>query len=512
MNILILSENDISEYDCAILYYALAYNIDPTFQISDEDIMGLSDMLSVNFDLLNKALKTELDHTDVIQIGQCGICLHQFNNTELPSTLNNIVRISLYDSVIFYMFFAIYQSYTLLDNLSDCTTLAALDNNIKKLKAVEFFFESINGRMGSFENLKLPEFAFDYKYCMYDEKESSQNTLIKHLEFRMLRDRSSLDLDYCNTLCQVVSYELKNRISEMNLVVVLQAIKHSQLFSPNIKDMADEFYNYLIDLFRNGRVISMRINSLYCDANLPIATRTKSTNTTRIQILYGFSNYDDYELRFDFAHGTISYPHFNNLSQGKTTASLFNKKQYEQIIKEYPDFKDFFIKYPLVESEDDIEADYIAIWHSYQTRSVYALKEKKNCVLSVEQSKIYDTICSKTDHAPIFSKCYAESEIENFISAMSKMLSNKLYRPIDINRTHAINCFVLDKLICIIRKLCLFYELAQIKGETDGLDEAFEKVGEFSFANNLISSSEITNVKTFAEIYYIIMEATERIL
>ena len=505
-NTFVLSEKELSDYETTILFYAIAYNLSPVFQLTDDDIMGLSNMLSIDSTLLKTALREDIESVDTIQIGSFCIVLSEIGFLIKRESSHRIIKLESHDYNIFYMLFEVYKCYESIDNISDSPSIETVRSNLEYLQTIEHFFVSLNATIGSFENQKLPEFLFEYKYCMYDEIGSSQIDLIKYLEHLLICHTNNLDVEFCFTLCEIISYELKSRLTTINIVIILQVIKHSCVFNHNIKKMAEEMYDYSIDIFRNTRIISLKINSLYFDVNSDISNRTKQDNTTRIQILYGFSNYDDYEIRFDLAHGPVLYPHFNNISPGNNTASIFTKSRYEEIIQKHPDFINCFISYPADNVEEDLEPTNFV----NRTDHVYALKERKNCNLSPEQTVIYDEICKRTDHAHIFSKNYSEKEIEHFISLITKMLPNKYYQPIDTIHKHAVNCFSFDKLIDAVGSLCLAYIYNNISIKQIDIQKIFKIIGEIAFNYNLIQASEINNIRSFSEINYILVSAKEQ--
>ena len=520
----ILSEEKLSDYEITILYYALAYNDNTVFSLKESDILEISNMLSIDYNLLSKALTTNIKRISRIKIGSFIIANNSFSLDEIkclfgekyvPDYNTNIKNNDYY---IFYMLIQIYSCYKNFNAISYSSSIEEINEKIELLINISCFFTSLNCNTGYFENCNMPEFNFEYKFNMYNEKFSSQIDLLNCLKGIVCFNTSGykiFELDYYNVLCDSIIHELKCRITAINLIVALQIIKHSPIFTNDIKEMAHELYNYFLNIFRNGRIISVKFNSKYFNTNIDVSKRTKDDNTTRLEILYGFSNYDDYALRLDYAHGFIEYAHFNNISPGKNKAFLFKKHQYEMIIKDHPDFKDLFIKYPdneHLELPESFEHDIPNLnEHVFNNSTIFALKEKINCNLTSEQSTIYDKICSTSDHIRIFKKNYEEKDIEMFLNIFSMILPNNFKNVIDTEQAHATNCFYFDKFMSEVMNLCLIYGYSIYSKQQIDTSSIFKRLGNLAFTYKYIDSNDKDEIKTFEDIDYIINIAKEMI-
>ena len=188
-----------------------------------------------------------------------------------------------------------------------------------------------------------------------------------------------------------------------------------------------------ITMLRNGRVIAVQANTLYQDLKKDHEIRTKQAdNTTRLQVMYGFDNFDTYELRLDLAHQGEGFIHYNNLSPGGIKCCLFTLEEYHKVIEEYPDLRDCFVVYA----------------------NQAALKERKNCPFTSEMKDHYEIIRSKQEHIRAVSSTFQEIDLIDFLDIVKRMLPKSWVGRIDKDGIFAKYCFDHDILMTRATILC----------------------------------------------------------
>lgn len=202
-----------------------------------------------------------------------------------------------------------------------------------------------------------------------------------------------------------------------------------------------------------------------------------------MQILYGYPNYDCYDLRLDFSHKGQEVVHFNNETPGGLSCCIFNKNEFQNIIDQYPELKDCFI--------------------SYDDR--WALKERINCELTDDIKVSFDRVRKEKAHDPFFTQSYLEKDINDFINLVSKMLPKECRRAIDLDGTYAKLCFNYD---VIMRDTTLLY-LAYLARDSKRVDMVAEWISDKAFRYGL--TSEKINIDTLGQVLEIIKTAESRI-
>ena len=300
-------------------------------------------------------------------------------------------------------------------------------------------------------------------------------------------------LEYDKSLLSIIShlaqYELRTRLNALYLIMITQIIMHSPFFEEEIHKMALEMYEHLMFILKNGKIISIQVNSLHCDIAKSGDDRTKRDNTTRLQILYGYENFDTYVMRVDLSHQGQPFIHFNNASPGKLCSYLFTKEEYENTISRYPLLKSCFIEY---------------------NNNRWALKERNNCELTKEMARMFDTVESEKAHKGVFSESFSEGCVIRFIDLLSNMLPSTCYTPIDKDGEHARRCFNYDILVRNTSWLCLACINSFINKESESIDILMNDI--FTKATNygLIPNEDHLTCDSLFGVYYILHLAKEK--
>jgi len=464
-------DEELSEYEKTIYILAIAYGTYPIYALTEEHIQELSCFLEVDYKFLKKALSTETDFPygqAIIQFGDDVVeCSAFFKNT-------------FFDAIIKVFFI-----YKELQEISYGTNEEDIVNNIQVFQSIMHLFDVANAITATYECMHKN--AFSYDNTMFDSAEHfNPKTYIDWLTLLV----SSKDcLKYDDGILTIVSllleYEFYTRLNALYLVTISQILKHSPCLNEIVRGIADELYNKLLFILKNGRIVSMNVNLLYYDNNKPASERSKTDNTTRLQLLYGYSNYDTYELRLDFSHKGQEFVHLNNATPGHTSCCVIPDSEYRKIVSEYPQIKDCFI--------------------SYDNR--WALKERNNCDLSDGKSDVYDRISKKYSHDTIFRNSYSEEAIEKFIGIVSCMLPCECRRAIDTNGMYAKYCFNYD----IIMRNITWLHLAYLSRNNDIVDEIMEDIANKAWNYGLISQEEKGNINSFKQILKIANKAKARV-
>lgn len=227
--------------------------------------------------------------------------------------------------------------------------------------------------------------------------------------------------------------------------------------------MASELYDHLLFILKNGRIISVQTNLLYATRTEAPEKRDRDDNTTRMQIIYGYPNYDAYVLRLDLAHKGEGFVHYNNKTPGGIKSCLFSESQYQGVINQYPLLSSCFIKYG----------------HRW------ALKERGNFDIPQDMRTIFEKIRNQNEHEPVFKESDEAAVIE-FIYLITRLLPTNCFVPLDKDEQHARYCFNFDKIMCFIH---LFY-IARISSDNNNCDKLYDAIIDAAIRYNLIFPSE----------------------
>lgn len=472
-SVYVFCDHDIPSYEMTIYTLAMAYAESPLFSVNDEMIGDLAQLLMVNEELLRYALSgnTSFKYGDVrIKFGEKTVdCSDYFKNTFFASIIN------------------LYFAYKELHKISDATDEDTIIENIEHIRAAIFYFDSTNANNATYECML--EQQFSYKHTVYD---SGDFPPMDYLKMLMTLVTSGDCLEYDKFLLSITShlarYELRTRINALYLIMITQIIMHSPFFEEEIHKMALELHEHLMFILKNGRIISIQVNSLYFDSSKSCDERTKRDNTTRLQILYGYENFDAYVMRVDLSHQGQPFIHFNNASPGKVCSYLFNKEEYENTISRYPLLQSCFVKY---------------------SNDRWALKERNNCDLTEEMTEMFDAVESEKAHKGVFSESFSEDCVVRFIDLFSNLLPSICLIPIDKDGEHARRCFNYDILIRNTTLLYLACISSFIRNESESINLLIDDIFNKALNYGLIFDEEQIERDSLFGIDYILHLAEE---
>lgn len=298
----VFCDENLSDYEKTIYILAIAYGASPIYRLSKKDIEELSLWLEVDFKLLAKALENEMNFP-------CGNAIIKFGDDTIEC--GEYFKNDFFDVIVKLLF-----AYKNLEEIYDDFGNEAVGENIQTSFTINHYFEMANAIAATYECMH--ENAFSYDNTMYDSAECfyPKNDIEMLSLLAISADCLGYDEDLINILTKLLKYEFKTRINALYLVTICQIFKHSPCFTREMKNIATDIYNKLLLILKNGKVVSMIINCLHRKTDKQVDERSKKDNTTRMQILYGYPNYDCYDLRFDFSHKGQEVVHFNNETPG----------------------------------------------------------------------------------------------------------------------------------------------------------------------------------------------------
>lgn len=422
------------QYAQTLYEIAVAYGQNGIYKLREEDISTLASMLQLDSQKLAAALSPDDE------------------NLSKSSNNGHSCSYMLFD-VIIRCFFISKNLKELDMNViaSDQKSLIldTLRTNIDNLRESLHHFELANANLGTFSCLLANSFSLEH--TLFADSQYNPTSQLSILQLQ-LHQQNKVDIDPNLTvvILRLLKYNLSTRTNALFMIAIIQIIIHSPYFSPEICTIANELYCHLLELFRNARLLTVQLNSLYLDTRIPIEDRGKQNNTTRLLLLYGYGNYDTYELRLDFAHKGEGFIHYNNRSPGGIKCNLFSASEYAEIISKLPAAAELFIAYG----------------------NRYALKEKINIDLDSNLSLLYSELQLLNTHRPSFHAAFSEDHVLDFLSILSRIMPSHCHVPIDKTQSFAVHYFNYDYLML----LTSFLYLAELDGDNDSAEEFMKAI------------------------------------
>ncbi len=463
-------EQELTPYEKTILTQIIAYAQEPIYNLSDKDINSISDFLKIDVMLMKKALAF-----------LCPCCYQEKLIIKYGNDKTECSRI--FDKTFIDAIIKIHYAYINLSSVSLGNTEQNIRENIELFRSILFYFDSLNANLATYECML--ENRFTLEYTLFDSDEFSPLSIINMLEMLLIsEDCLEYDKNIITIMTLLLKYEFYTRLNALLLVMICQIIKNSPYFD-SIHDIAHEMYDNLLFILKNGRIISTQVNELFCEKNKEHDERSRADNTTRMQIIYGFPNFDSYVLRFDFSHEGQAFVHFNNESPGKNSCCLFNEKEYLSFIHEYPEISSCFISYG----------------------SRWALKEKNNCDLTKEQEVFYDEIVKHNSHKSVFKEEFSEDSIQCLIDVFINLLPYHCYAPIDKDGHYASECFCCD---ILLRNVYVLY-LAYLGNDEEPVKMMIEDIAKKAYRYGFISYEEKESISSIEDIAIIASVVEDKI-
>lgn len=468
MHLYTFCEENLSAYEKTILSLAISFGIAPLYSVREDDVIGLSNLLKIDSDLLNRALAvSDQDVSPTVKFG----------NDEVDGSL-------FMDNTFFAALARVYYAYKDLSQLTDGVRREDIKHNVDIFYDTIHQFEMANATIATYECMFHDHFTLEY--TVFDNGDFRPMDSVRMLEtILMCEDCATLDESALLMIYLISHYELYTRLNALYIITIVQIIKHSPFFDLDIQNIADELYSHLLFMMKNGRIVSMQTNLLYTPGSDTPEIRNRADNTTRLQILYGYLNFDIYALRLDLAHKGEGFIHYNNKSPGGVKCCLFNELEYVGIIREHPELEPCFIEYG----------------------NRRALKERDNCNLTEEVSAVYEEVRSKKEHDPVFINTYAEKSVMAFVNLIAKMLPSYCNDAIDNEELHTRHCFNYDK---IMSDIFLLY-LAYLKSDLETSQKLISGIANRAVNYGLISEVDKASCSSVDDVCLIAYSAKDRV-
>ena len=379
-----------------------------------------------------------------------------------------------------------YQLFHALLNLfffkSSLNSVAKETNfSLKKFEfyqSCQFHLTNLNSSISTYECYKRSE--YDYRYSPLNSCCNNIHNYIDFLRMKLNYD-DFLSNDQIALTDILLRYELVSLFNSLRLILLCQIIRDSPYFDMSTKKIANDLFSYFLFVLQNAKLIFFQTNSnpiLNQNANI----RGASDNTTRIQMVYTYSNFDSYSLRFDLAHKGQEITHSNNISPGKNSCAILPTNEYTKITEKFPDAKDFFVKYG----------------------TKFGLKEISNCIFNDEKQKaIYYKIQDKFSHTSLFQENFTDREIEGFMDTLNQFYLYQYFSPISKDNDKIDNCF---RFCTIIKYIYALHLISIVEMYSSGNDSNNIKLRlrEKLLAFNIMSEEEIQENCSIEELCFAI--------
>ena len=461
----VFCSDTLTPYEKTIYCLAVSAGIRNTYSLYDEDIICIAALLNVDQSMLKKAL-----------------CFYE-NKPLSSQIIIGDTAVDIWESSCADLFYGILKSYMIykrLNDISDLTSDEAIIKNYHLFQECIDCFNMLISFISVFESMAQEHFSLQYSVfnsgCF-----SPQLVLDKIFQFLQNDDYDIFDRNSIPILCRSFEYELKTRVNTAYLILTTQIIKHSRFFSKSIKEIAEEMYEHLLGMLQNAWLVSVQAEIRCPTGSARPVHRGRNNGTTRLQLIYGYQNFDTYWIRLDLAHKGQGFVHYNNQSPGGVKSFFFNEDEYKFLACAYPDTKRFFIK------------------HNNQ----YALMEPYQLQLHGEERLQFDKIAKIKEHAPAFQKNYSETDIVQFVNIIANMLPSSCLAAIDAEGEYARKCFQYSHIMtCIlVLSICIF------ESNSKELEKLIHHIAVKAFQYQLISEDSVDEYSSYEGVYFIIQEA-----
>lgn len=293
---------------------------------------------------------------------------------------------------------------------------------VEKIREMFLSVEGLNVDIATFMCFKGEKFT--RSYALQDWKDHSMFSWFKIL---WCCNEPSFHRELIPFIVNFIIHDVMSRMYSIYLTGVMLVIQDSPYIDLGIKKIAADLYQYFLEVLRNSKLIGIQFNSLH--PHTDAENRGKKDNTTQLQLIYSYNNFDAYCLRLDLPHKGQKDIHFNNRTPGErlgneVNSCIFQESEYETILSNNPKAKKFFIQY----------------------NNVYALKERCNCEFEgTEDQKLFEKIENDYSHFKITSKEYDETDIIKFVELLGYFFP-RAPKTIDIEYEYAMTCFNYNKL------------------------------------------------------------------
>lgn len=389
---------------------ALSFYENKLYDLKESDWERIAALLKLDSGLLSDALN-----------GRCQVLTHDYDRYEV---LFHGEKFAV-DANAYSLFDLICRCYLIFKELdgmdSSITDSEILLDTVEAFRYTEHNFEIANSFAATYQFMK--DHIWTYDTVLFANGDFDPRGILYCYE-AAVHYPQVFSTELIQLMQENLSYEFATRTMALYLITILRILINSNQTSDSVKGIATDLNLNSITLLRNGRIIDVASNVKYHDQKIPVQKRGRNNSeTTRLEICYGYENYDSYCLRLDLAHKGEGFVHYNNVTPGGVKSCLFTEDEYGNAIKKYPDTESFFIKYG----------------------KRYALKERGHCDFTPDSKNHYEKLREQKEHDPVLSSEYTEESVLEFISELTNFLPARCLRSIDKDGTRRNYLFNHDK-------------------------------------------------------------------
>ena len=282
-------------------------------------------------------------------------------------------------------------------------------NNYLCYREIVLNLNLINSNIIEYLSIQSGHYTYEYLLTSYGEKMNCQPYLELLELYYNNEDYYRINCDNLSLIYLLLNYEIDAFLNLLLFINSLLVISESNYIDNEIKTLAKKIWKDSFNLYKDARIIAIRINSCFHNLKKPKELRVKSDNTSLLQMFYSYPNTDIYSIRLDLPHQGINNIHYNNVSAGNTKSFLFKKEEYIRVVEKCPKMKECFIKYS----------------------EMFALKERINCPKNKEIMAYYERLVKEKEHELAFPADINEERIIQLFDILHFMLPDYFYAQID---------------------------------------------------------------------------------
>jgi len=393
----------------------------------------------------------------------------------------------LIECIIYYREIRNNLKKILIDN-----SFTALKNNYSLYRAICHLISMMNVISGTFECMLNNAFSRDNAPQSFET--FKPYTYINFYEACILLEgHFQLNKNYLTTSYLIFNYHILSHVNAMYSLIIFQVLKSSQFFDKDTNIVSKTLYTNLHLLFKDARVINILCNLRYFDINIPVEQRDRYNNTTRLEFIYGYDNFDIYSLRLDAAHDKIDFFHFNNTSPRKIKYNPITQAEYNELLLSLPNATNCFISYG----------------------KLWFVKESYRDNLEPMELTLFENTLKGKEHLHVLNNTISERSISAFLSVVKDLLYPHFNSNVDFNGETKHLLFRFDKMMFFLNlyfinaldgvttpsQTILFDSIIEIAIELKLLDiEIFEQTDQidaFDILSYIIECSKDTLLRHF---------------
>ena len=462
-----LTSEKLETYQKVVLYWSLAYGVDPFFRLDEDTIQDLANYFKIDGELIKKSWSVDTGMKEVM-LGDINVLINE-------------------DFWLFKAWLYCFFVWKDMKKRKEIRSITDLRDNVLLYENIWSHLVIMNADSGTSEAMERKQFS--YEYNVYNQKGYDvmlQINLLKTILTTEIDDEIMISMSYVRLVDLLLKYELTTRNKTMMLIIAIQMIYRTPFLPKTVRGIAEELYEILLCHLKNSKIVSIQVNTKYQDVARVAANRTRyQDNTTRLEIQYSFDNYDIYSLRLDLSHEGEEFVHFNNISHGGIRCCLLSDKEYSCIIEKNPELEKCFI----------------------QHGNYWMLKERHNISFTdSEMISAYEDVIKNNSHKKVFDRDFREEDIILFTDLLASLLPSDYILQVDKEGDNAKWSFQYNKLISGLAMIQL-----SIHRNIKYVDKWIDKMIDAAVSYGLIDNSDIEDMRSLDGMCFLVEVAEERL-